>query len=326
MNRRNDARFTPDHAWLVLAACLGAAACLQPDLLYVLALGLFGLPHICWKMGWVARCWSRTTPRAFWVALGGALGLQGWARMSSWSGRIDASTAAALDLMTLALALLAVLVLAWRVRSWRGRATLALAAALAVLVHRVAGTPLVLPVLAMLAIAHNFTPIGLVPGGARIGGWPARAVFIVLFAAPVVLFASRWALHSPLATATAPRPGEWVWVDASSRDLAAALLPALVWSQCLHYLAVMVLVPRAMGRAWPGLPARPLALAASAGLMMFFMVDFSSARGLYAVASGMHAWLEWPLLLLVAAGMSPTTGNAESDAIGARPRRIESRR
>ena len=305
MNRIAASSLTPEHGWLALATCLGIAACLQPDLLYVLALALFGLPHVLWEMGWVGRVWFRAVPRVFWLALGGALGLQGWARLSVWSGRIDAPTAATLDLMTLALALLAVLVLAGRVRDWRGRAVLVLAAVLAVIVYRVACTPLVLAVLSVLAIAHNFTPVGLVPRGARLGRWPARPVFVALFAAPVLLFAARWALHSSLAAPAAPRPGEWIWADAMSRQLAAALLPALVWSQCLHYLAVMVLVPRALGGAWPGLPARALALAASAGLAMFFMVDFASARGLYAVASGMHAWLEWPLILLVAAGMAP---------------------
>lgn len=103
---------TPEHAWLVLALSLGAAACLQPDLLYVLALSLVGLPDLLWETGWVRQCWFRTVPRVFWFALVGALGLQGWACLSLRIGRIDRPTAATLHLTMLALAHLAVLVLA----------------------------------------------------------------------------------------------------------------------------------------------------------------------------------------------------------------------
>ena len=41
------------------------------------------------------------------------------------------------------------------------------------------------------------------------------------------------------------------------------------------------------------------ALAASLLLSLYFIYDFTQARQLYAVAAGIHAWLEWPLIALL---------------------------
>jgi hypothetical protein len=290
------------HGWIVLAGGLGIVALWQPIILYLIALSVFGLPHVLWEMAWVRRVWGASLPRMTCLYLLAALLLQACARFALWFDRIDAPTAAACDTATLALALLATLTLRHHVAPQRRRLFIVIALLIPAALIAVADTPHVLMLLFTLAIAHNFTPIALVPRDARIGRWPARTVMIAVFTAPLLLFAALWALALPFSLPGSLRPAEFGWAQSISPRLAAALLPALVWAQCLHYLAVIYLMPRSIGQAWKGLPLRPVALAASGLLLVYFTADFKAARGLYAVAAGVHAWLEWPLILLALSG------------------------
>ena len=242
-------------------------------------------------------------PGSTWICLLGALLLQACARVALWRGTIDGATAAVCDVATLSMAILATLLLLRQVPA-RQRVLLgASAVLLSLALFSVADTPYVLGVLAVLAIAHNFTPIGLMPAYTRIGPWPARQVMLLLFTAPLVLFVLLWALQVAAPNDAALHPAEWGWVQGYSLRLGSALLPALVWAQCLHYLAVLHLMPRAIGSDWQGLPLRPLALVACGLLLAYFIGDFGAARGLYAVVAGMHAWLELPLILLSVLGL-----------------------
>ncbi|WP_374511008.1 hypothetical protein [Niveibacterium sp.] len=291
------------HLWLPVAAALGALALWQPAALYLVALAVFGLPHVMWEMAWVWPLWRDRVPRLVWVGLLAALLLQAAARLGLWFGRIDAPTAAACDAATLALALLATLGLAPRLSAGRRLLFVAVALGLPIALLWLADTPQVLGVLAMLAIAHNFTPVALAPAHARIGAWPARQVLLALFCAPLLLFATLMLLGAPSASGPM-RPAELGWLQQHAPQWVDAMLPALVWAQCLHYLTVIHLMPRAIGSAWRGMPLRPFALGAGAALLAYFIADYPAARGLYAVAAGMHAWLEWPLILLALAGFA----------------------
>lgn len=178
------------HLWLPVAAALGALALWQPAALYLVALAVFGLPHVMWEMAWVWPLWRDRVPRLVWVGLLAALLLQAAARLGLWFGRIDAPTASACDAATLALALLATLGLAPRLSAGRRLLFVAVALGLPIALLWLADTPQVLGVLAVLAIAHNFTPVALAPAHARIGAWPARQVLLaVLRAAAVVCHA-----------------------------------------------------------------------------------------------------------------------------------------
>mgnify|MGYP006274696433 CR=1 FL=1 len=81
-----------------------------------------------------------------------------------------------------------------------------------------------------------------------------------------------------------------------------ALLSAVALAQVLHYYCVIRLLPaaeaRRSGRAMLSPGACAAALAATAALAAYFWADPAAARGLYAVAAGAHAWLEWPVLLM----------------------------
>jgi hypothetical protein len=271
--------------WLLVAG-LALLAWAAPLLLYLLALGIFGLPHVIWEMAWVRRTAGPRLPRLWWLALGAMLALQGGARLATLLGGLDPTLAPAADLLTLALAL--GLVLALPGRGLRKAVALAAAAALA-WVGIGAGAELTIPLLVALSVAHNFTPIGLV----RLSGSPAR-VMLLPFLLPLALLAL------PGASTWGPEhwaPMEAAWLDRHLPLALPGLLPALVLAQCLHYLAVLRILP---GRL-PGslLQGRSLwlAVAACLGLSLVFLLDFPQARRFYGVASGMHAWLEWPILL-----------------------------
>lgn len=291
------------HTWAFIAAALGVMALWDPVILYLVALAVFGLPHVLWEMAWVRQTWAAVLPRTFLWSLFGALAVQASARFAVWTDRIDAGTAALCDAVTLALALMAALTLFRRARTLQRLGLALLAITLPAVLIVIADTPHVMGVLAALAIAHNFTPIGLVPGHARIGRWPARSVLVVLFAAPVGLFLVLWLMGAGARPMQPWTPAELGWAQGVSPAFSHALLPALVWAQCLHYLAVLYLLPRAIGPAWKGLPWRLVALGACALLLIWFALDFSRARGVYAIAAGVHAWIEWPLILLALLGL-----------------------
>lgn len=288
--------------WWGLAAVLGLIACLQPVALYLCALAVFGLPHVVWEMAWVRRVWAGRLPSAFWCCTVLALLIQASARSLLWLGRMDAATTAACDVATLGLAVLGTLWLMPMLLRPRRFVLGLVALLLPFALLAVADTPYVMGVLAGLAIAHNFSPLGLVPPHARIGQHAARNVMGLLFLCPVLLFAMRWiwgvATNSELTAA----PGELLWLQGVDPSLAQALLPALVWAQCLHYLCVLILMPRTLGHRWSAASWRPLALLVSALLLAGFCVDYGAARSLYSIAAGMHAWLEWPLILLALCG------------------------
>lgn len=293
------------HGWIAVAIALGGLSLWHPAGLYLVALSVFGLPHVLWEMAWVRQIWKPVLPRTFWLCLGAALALQACARAALWLDRIDVQTSALCDAVTLALALVCALTLVRSVAPRRRWLLVPMTAGLAALLIAIADTPNVMGVLAALAIAHNFTPIGLIPAGTRIGPWPARAVLVLVFAAPVVLFLLLWWFGA--ASPARWQPAELGWAtDVGSPAFSAALLPALVWAQCLHYLAVLHLVPKALGPTWRGLPWRPLALTVCAVTLLWFWLDFAQAKGLYAIAAGIHAWTEWPLILLALLGATKT--------------------
>lgn len=301
---------------LVFAALLGAAAVARPDVLYVLALAGFGGAHVAWELAWVRRAWRDALPASGWAFLGLALAAQAVARAGGVLHLLGPDAAARADLATLACAIAAVWTRWPATRDLRGRLALALAGGLAAATWWLSSRPgLLVPALAILAMAHNLTPVALVPRGARLGGLPARAVLAGLFAAPLALGAAlAFAGHRPV-VGFLPLPPEWRWADIAASGRAGALLPALVWAQCLHYLAVIVLVPRALGPSLGRAPARGWIVAACGAALAFaFLARFADTRGWYGVASGLHAWLEWPLVMLALVGRGPVVAPASRPA------------
>jgi len=91
-------------------------------------------------------------------------------------------------------------------------------------------------------------------------------------------------------------------------DAAMPLFQAAVISQVMHYLCVIVLMPRLLGLGaaqagqlapWPRWPVF-YGLLALAGVVStgFYFIDFGEARSAYALAASLHSWIELPIFLI----------------------------
>lgn len=96
---------------------------------------------------------------------------------------------------------------------------------------------------------------------------------------------------------------------------------AAVFAQCLHYMAVILVLPRLVKGEpaglirWPGPRTFFVALAvAAAALAAGYFLDFAQARRVYAFAALLHSWVEIPILVLALAG----TGAAAAGVSAAR--------
>lgn len=291
--------------WVALGLTL--LAMLAPAPLYVVAVSALGLPHVLWEMAWLRQTLAGRLPAAWWLCAGAVVLLQAVARLGSWRGWLDASAAVTLDMFTLAaLALTVVLARRQLVRPWR---TLGSAALMAGGLIAAVYADAVFSTLALLSIAHNFTPLALVPDGATLSQRPAlatRPVLLALFALPcgLAVAALGWDAFAGGAALDAGlyQPSELRWL-AQFDERIASLLPALVLAQCLHYYSVIRLLPQSLESGAWRMDFKKAAIWGSAALAAYFALDFKEARGLYAIAAGAHAWLEWPVMLLAISGI-----------------------
>jgi hypothetical protein len=300
----------------VFVTGLIAAAVWMPVPLYLFSLALFGLPHIIWELAFLrSRYGARWTAR-WWGLLWFALLLQAAVRTAVWSKAYPAELAAIADVLTLLIVAL-IVTLAPRGTPWRTRlAGAILAGATWYLLEQ--GE--VISVLLILALLHNFTPLALAwdlardHPPARPLAWGITMLFAIPLLLPVAGLMTDWPLHAVAFLSEQSEvldrqlPASW------STGLRPALLSSMVLAQCLHYYCVIVLLPQAEHRrtqrqplgSWP----RYLAWGAALLLTFYFAIDYSSARGLYAVAAGAHAWLEWPVLIMALTAMRTCSGHA----------------
>jgi len=269
--------------------------------LYLTALALFGLPHVIWEMGFIRSRYAARWPLNWWYAVWAVLLVQAGIRTAVWLGSYPASSSLIVDLLTLLLLILIVLLTPLRT-GWLARAAVLCVACTLMWLLEHGHT---LTVLLLLAMAHNFTPLAMAWDMAREDpqfrslAWKISALFML----PVVVAGSGWAgaavpppvlVYTPLLDGQLPT--EW---DGTHRQ---ALLSAIVLAQCLHYYSVIYLLPRAeierTGKTVLSTSMQMGALIVVALMLVYYIVDYGAARKLYAVAAGMHAWLEWPVLLM----------------------------
>lgn len=301
---------------LLVIAGLCLAALLLPLPLYFIALACFGLPHVLWELAYL-RHTCRRVPLWWWLILSLVLLLQAYVRLRLWRDPSFALISLQIDVVSLALALALVWLLP-RAPGSTGRdhlRALAISAGVAlllILLVRAEDWRGAMLMLLLLSAIHNFTPVALARLGAADGQsrlpWLGRVFWL-----PVVLFPlAAWGDFSISGTAlSAWQPVELTWLKDNLGDgaasawghhLLAGLLTSLVLAQCLHYYSVLRLLPASLGQAWRSESWLWLALGLSLALSWRFALNFPDARKLYAVAAGIHAWLEWPVLLLWLAG------------------------
>ncbi|MEC7948705.1 MAG: hypothetical protein VX265_14155 [Myxococcota bacterium] len=298
----------------VAVVVTAAFAVALPLLTYSLSLALFGLAHVAAEMRYVGR---------------------------RFGGRLQGGLLAG---MVVLLSAVVVLRLAQQTGWWQGtdrlQTELAVVVGLAGLtlpaLLRHAGIPFgigvaITSVLALgllvspmgtallLACLHNLTPVGFLAEALR--GRERRAALglaaVVFGAVPLLILSGIPAtcldavgLHAPDVTVLPTGPlaaqlGAYLPRSLHEAAWASDAFSALVFAQCMHYTAVLHVLPGIAIRdaAPPEAPARQwiwrgLTLFIAAALLAGFLVDFKMARGWYGIFAAVHAWVEVPLLLL----------------------------
>ena len=286
--------------------------------LYLVSLALFGLPHIVWELGFIRQRYAGRWPVGWWLALWIVLLGNATIRAGTWLGLCSAETSQAIDIITLLLLAL-IVACAPRHMGWRVRIV---GMSIACVMWWLLQQSEVLTALLIMSLAHNFTPVLLAWDLAA--DLPERRPLAwrisLLFALPWLIVLVAWA--HPYS------PGAWhAYVPLLDHQLPAtwiarrqALWSAIALAQCLHYYCVIHLLPASQRQAGqPPLLPRAIQLTTLltvALLLVYYVVDYAAARKLYSVAAGVHAWLEWPVLLV--ALLSNTTRRSQPLAANTR--------
>jgi len=270
--------------------------------LYLLSLAVFGLPHVIWEMGFLRSRYAARWPKRWWYALGAVLLAQAGVRGAVWLGSYPAGLSQIIDLFALMLLALMVVLAPMRC-GWRVRSLGLMLAG--VIVWLLEQGDILTPLL-LLALVHNMTPLAMAWDLARddVSARPLAWLVSGLFVLPAAIIVwgegmQAWATaafvdYAPLLDSQLPT--QWGGMRRQ------AILSAIVLSQCLHYYCVIRLLPNAesqrIGRKVLSPTVKIGTLLASMLLIGYYVIDYSAARKLYAVAAGAHAWLEWPVLLM----------------------------
>ena len=305
-----------------LVCASAAAAALAPLWTYALTLALFGLPHVLSELRYIdARFGARLVGR-FGTQVAVLLAAIVLLRCAAWAQLGSADLRCALELV---LGAGLVLTLAPMLR---GSSPLVRTSVAAVALIGIAAASLApLEALVWFALLHNLTPIGffaerLRGAPRRLALWTCALVFglVPLWIAGGGVGALLGALG---ATATDSGPaalgglranlGALVPPNLVLTEAAPGLFAAVAYLQCMHYVAVLWVLPRlGAGDAQAG-PSRPwgarpltygplqLAWCAALALPLAFAVDFGATRLVYGAFAAVHAWVEVPVLLSVCA-------------------------
>jgi predicted outer membrane lipoprotein len=306
----------PGGGVLLLGVTLAAlAATAAPLLTYTLTLAVFGGAHVLCELRFVeARFAARLAARLRW-GIGALLAvivvLRLLRALGVWGGA-DSVTVELIGVVGLAALTLPALATAG-----------ALPLLLGIAVVGLVGVGLLAdPILTILALAclHNWTPLGFLaeglPGPERRRGLAVAAV--VLGAVPLLiatglpgrLIGSAWRELTVLPTGgLSDNLGAYIPGIFQHTDWAVPAFSAFVFAQCMHYAAVIGVLPRIApggpgAAAVVGLSSIPrsawllgVTLASAIGFIGYTL-DFTEARSWYAIIAAVHAWVEVPVLLL----------------------------
>jgi hypothetical protein len=318
-------------AGLVALAGLALACASAPLAVYVVALALFGWAHVLSELRYVDLRFGPRVGRRLRRSLGAGLAPVAVVRAAANLGWLPAAVSAPVELglvIALVLAVLPALV----GRMSRVIAVIGAAAVAAGVVWAPIHT------LLLLAVLHNLTPVGFLAEVLR-GRARRRALAVaagVFLGLPLVL-AGGW-IQAGLAALGWWRPelsllgagglhanmGAYLPAEMRAAPWAVHVFAGAVFAQCMHYVAVIHVLPRRLPGPALALAERAAGAPAAAGavvpwpradrfavalavfsLAMFagFALDYGSARGAYGVAAAIHAWIELPILLLALGGV-----------------------
>ncbi|HEX2887943.1 hypothetical protein [Vineibacter terrae] len=296
-------------AVVVVAAFVSCVA--VPLATYTTVLALFGFAHVASELRYVDHRFGARMGRDLFGAIVALLAAAVLMRLAGMRGWLAPPLAVSLE-VALGAALLAITVAHMRQRRW-----LAAGAALVLV-----GGALLAPfeTLLCLAVAHNLTPLAFLAEALR-GAQRRRALAaagIAFVALPLLIatglpfaWLAQAGLVAPDATlfraagSLTQNLGAYVPAEAIHSDWALHAFSASVFAQCMHYIAVIAVLPclidgtRRPRLAWPDAArfSRFLFVGAAA-LAAGFVLDYGLQRQAYALAALVHAWLELPVLAL----------------------------
>jgi hypothetical protein len=279
---------------------------------YTTSLALFGLAHVLSELNYIDRRFSARVGGRLMLRIGGLILVAVTARGAAIGGLVLPATDAVVEL--LAAAALALVVVR---RMGRHRAVGAVAGL--ILAAGAAAAPF--QMLLGLAILHNLTPLGFF--AEALGGQHRRRA-LALLAIPLIVLPlaiasgipgdtlARMGLASPEMRFLASGPlalnlGAYVPAGLISTEWALRLFSAAVFAQIMHYVAVIVLLPRLAAETPARWSSHWLVAGigvAAAVLVVVFVVDYGLARQLYGLTALVHSWLEIPVLLLALGGLA----------------------
>lgn len=183
-----------------------------------------------------------------------------------------------------------------------------------------AAIAIVSPLHALLTIAiiHNLTPLGFF--AERLGP-ESRGRTLAILSVPFVIIPLIIATGAPLdamqaLTGVAPdwtpfafgpaerHMGAFLPPEMIGERAAYAAFAGAVFAQIMHYLAVIVILPRLQPDTgatlvpWPkGLAFWGFCALACGALIAFYLSDYGQAKALYGLFAAIHSWIEVPILI-----------------------------
>ena len=293
--------------WVAVAVISVVGVAIAPIAFFVLMISAFGLPHVLYELRYCDERFSERAPPVLLGVLGALVGTIALGRIANGMHWLSSDILVPIELgLGATLALVAAY---WmRERRWLG-ALIGIAFALGASFKPI-------ETFVVWAWLHNLTPLGFV---AEVTQGPERRRWLMMLSVPFFVLPALVAtgiFHDIAAVVLAmPELQNLSMFGAGDRPLLSFLPPgsydlnlfsAAVVAQSMHYVAVIVLLPRLLKDktsrtlvAWPGWGMFAAGVSAVA-LVAFgiYAVSYSDARAAYAVAAAIHAWIELPVLLL----------------------------
>ncbi|MDZ4740444.1 MAG: hypothetical protein SGJ03_11135 [Alphaproteobacteria bacterium] len=293
--------------WIAVAIISVVGVAIAPIAFFVLMISAFGLPHVLYELRYCDERFSERAPPVLLGVLGALVGTIALGRIANGTHWLSSDILVPIEL-GLGATLASVAAYWMRERRWLG-ALIGIAFALGASFKPI-------ETFVVWAWLHNLTPLGFV---AEVTQGPERRRWLMMLSVPFFVLPALVAtgiFHDIAAVVLAmPELQNLSMFGAGDRPLLSFLPPgsydlnlfsAAVVAQSMHYVAVIVLLPRLLKDktsrtlvAWPGWGMFAAGVSAVA-LVAFgiYAVSYSDARAAYAVAAAIHAWIELPVLLL----------------------------
>jgi hypothetical protein len=295
--------------WAATGAAAFVAVSVAPVATFLALIVGFGFLHVLTELRYVdARFSGRLDRRWLWLMLG-LVGCIAGVRGLLIAGVLPYGWAVGIEAgIGVALAVLGMIMLP-RYRLAVGAGVIAFAA-----------IAIVSPLHALLTIAilHNLTPLGFfaerLPPAARGRALAILSVPFVLIPLLIATGAPLAAMQSligldpgwtPFSAGPAERHmGAFLPPEMIGADAAYAAFAGAVFAQIMHYLAVIVILPRLQPQAaatlvpWPkGWAYWGFCAVACGALIAFYLSDYGQAKAFYGLFAAIHSWIEVPILI-----------------------------